>query len=179
MSSLHRLTTEYVETEDRIRITGELSHSADDAGPAPTVVLWLTQRLLNRLLPHLLDWLQQHDHPHRWSEATQGFAQQAAVAALQTQAAEPVRSSTHSLSCLVQSLQLSSTPEQLQLQFVTPNAQPEPRIHLSLAAQPLRQWLHILYDLYVRADWPMALWPQWLVEARQPNTGMSSNRWLH
>ena len=43
---LHRITTEYIDSEDRIRLTGQLA-SGD------TVVLWLTQRLLNRLVPHL------------------------------------------------------------------------------------------------------------------------------
>lgn len=179
MSSLQRLTTEYVETEDRIRITGELSNSADDAPTAPTVVLWLTQRLLNRLLPHLFSWLQQHDSPPSWGdEAVQGFAQQAAVAALQAQAAEPVCSAAQSPSWLVHSLQLSSTPEQLQLHFPTATQQPTERISLTLAAQPLRQWLYIVYDLYVRAGWPVALWPQWLVETKQLGSARP-NTWLH
>jgi hypothetical protein len=179
MSSLHRLTTEYVEAEDRIRITGELTNSADDGPTSPTVVLWLTQRLLNRLLPHLFSWLEQHDTPQGWSEeAVQSFAQQAAVAALQAQAAEPVCSAAQSPSWLVHSLQLTSTPEQLQLHFPAAAQQPTERISLTLAAQPLRQWLHIVYDLYVRAGWPLALWPLWLVEKRQLG-GTHSSTWLH
>ena len=43
MGTLQRCTTEYVECEDRIRLAGELASGA-------TVVLWLTQRLMNRLI---------------------------------------------------------------------------------------------------------------------------------
>ena len=42
MRVLHRLTTDYVEEEDRIRVSGASANG-------DTVVLWLTQRLLNRL----------------------------------------------------------------------------------------------------------------------------------
>ena len=50
MRVLHRLTTDYVEEEDRIRVSGASANG-------DTVVLWLTQRLLNRLVPHLTAWL--------------------------------------------------------------------------------------------------------------------------
>ena len=48
---LQRLTTEYVDAEDRMRLTGEIR-------PGETLVLWLSQRLLMRLLPHLFLWLE-------------------------------------------------------------------------------------------------------------------------
>lgn len=162
MSSLSRLTTEYIEAEDRIRVTGELPAPTGGDGPR-TVVLWLTQRLLNRLLPHLLQWLERHDMPQGWDEVVH---QQAAVAALQPQA--PVCSAPESRAWLVQSLQLTCTPESVQLGFQVAAAEDVPPADLVLQAQALRQWLNIVYDLYVRASWPLALWPQWLVEARQP-----------
>ena len=52
MPELQRITTEFIDSEDRIRLCGECS-------PQQTVVLWLTQRMLNRLVPHLLNWLEQ------------------------------------------------------------------------------------------------------------------------
>ena len=76
--TLKRLTTEYVDVEDRIRLTGELEDSE-------TVVLWLTQRLLTKLLPHLLDLLQKQTAAAVGStaesvqtEMVQTFSQQAA-----------------------------------------------------------------------------------------------------
>ena len=44
---LQRVTTAYLENEDRLRLTGELADG-------DTVVCWLTQRLLNRLVPGLI-----------------------------------------------------------------------------------------------------------------------------
>ncbi len=46
MLTLQRITTEYVELEDRILLAGEL-------GNREAVVVWLTQRLLQRLVPVL------------------------------------------------------------------------------------------------------------------------------
>ena len=80
-AQLQRITTEYNEPEDRIRLSGELAQG-------DTVVLWLTQRLLNRLVPHLTAWLSQQLAPASsipsvqavHEDIVQGFAQQAARA---------------------------------------------------------------------------------------------------
>lgn len=55
-AALQRITTEYRAQEDRLCLTGERANG--DA-----VVLWLTQRLLNRLVPHLTGWLEQQKGP--------------------------------------------------------------------------------------------------------------------
>ena len=44
--NLGRVTTVYVDVEDRFRLSGE-------AQDGLVLVLWLTQRLLCRLVPHL------------------------------------------------------------------------------------------------------------------------------
>ena len=93
MSTLQRITTEYVEQEDRIRLSGEFA-SGD------TVVLWLTQRLLHRLVPHLTAWLARQVAPASsipaveaaHQDIVQGFAQQAARAQLAPE--PPVRASS-------------------------------------------------------------------------------------
>ena len=87
---LQRITTEYIDREDRIRLTGELA-----AGTV--VVLWLTQRLVNRLVPHLTAWLDRQVTPAsnipsvqaRHQDIVQSFAQQAARVQLAPEA--PVR----------------------------------------------------------------------------------------
>ena len=74
---LERCTTEYAEDEDRLRLSAELANGN-------TVVLWLTQRLLNRLVPHLVQWLEKQTAgvaaissvQARTSNAMQGFAQE-------------------------------------------------------------------------------------------------------
>ena len=32
----------------------------------------------------------------------------------------------------------------------------------TLAAQPLRQWLGIVYAQYLRGQWPTTAWPAWM-----------------
>ena len=37
---------------------------------------------------------------------------------------------------------------------------------LKLAAQPLRQWLGIVYEQYRKAEWPTGVWPAWVEDAQ-------------
>ena len=164
--SLSRLTTDYVETEDRIRITGEILNLTEQEAPR-TVVLWFTQRLISRLLPHLLKWLENNDVPQGWNQAAQGFVQQAAIAALGPQTA--VCREPESETWMVHNIQLTCTPHNAQIGFQSAPNGPEYRARLVLEAQPLRQWLNIVYEQYRRAQWPLSLWPQWLTEARMPD----------
>ncbi|MBC7859879.1 MAG: hypothetical protein H7Z39_14125, partial [Burkholderiaceae bacterium] len=80
MSALQRITTEYVGVEDRIRLSGR--DDADDAGDGRTVVIWITQRLLQRLLPVLVEWLERQDGATLRADIARSFAQQAARAEL-------------------------------------------------------------------------------------------------
>lgn len=173
MADLQRITTEYIDSEDRIRLSGELS-------PQSTVVLWLTQRLINRLLPHLLGWLEQQAGNGAMGELFQGFAQQAAMATLEQQ--PPVQSAPQSQALLVQAVNLAAAAEGVRLTFrcVGDMSAPEgsDAIGLTLHAQPLRQWLGILHTQYCKADWPLTGWPDWLTEAHTP-TGHTSQAMLH
>lgn len=165
MTELQRITTQYIETEDRIRLAGE-----DAAGNA--VVLWLTQRLLNRLLPHVCAWLERQTpvaDSHNYgaavqAEIMQSFAQQAAVAALEPQS--PVHSSAQSRSWLVHSVDVTTSDQALMLTFKDTDAAAGEPATLTLADLPLRQWLTILHDQYATAQWPLTLWPQWALDAK-------------
>jgi hypothetical protein len=89
VAELQRLTTEYIDIEDRIRISGETR----DAGP---VVMWLTNRLAMCAIPRLLRWLENRAAPTIGSSSAsptsnvmkhelQSFAQAAAVDRLKQQ----------------------------------------------------------------------------------------------
>lgn len=185
---LRRLTTRYLDHEDRIRLAGELANGQ-------VQVLWLTQRLLNRLLPHLWQWLnlavqnqpQSHDSPAAATAAAspgaqaelQRFAQQSAAAQRQQQT--PVNAAQAELTLLVQSVDITQLPAGLKLVFkaappaigniptLVP-ASPQPQaVCLTLATQPMRQWLHILYQQYEAGGWAVNHWPAWLrPEAASP-----------
>lgn len=150
MPSLQRFTTQYVDSEDRVRLTGALSEGV-------VLSLWLTRRLLDRLIPHLTLWLErQHANLPR-PELVLEFAQQEALSQLVPQ--PPVEAGDAQVH-LVISIDISPANEQICLCFKTgAGAQAD----ISFAATPLRQWLGILRHAYQQADWPLFPWPEWMV----------------
>ena len=154
-SILQRITTVYSEQEDRIRLTGETL----DAGP---VVLWLSQRLLLRLLPVLFNWLQGREGNAALANLMQDFAQQAAVAELARQA--PVQAADGTTAWLVHSIDLAHSPEAMTLTFRGEQGQ---AISLTMQGKPLRQWLSIMRQAWVAGQWPLDVWPEWTGEPAQ------------
>ena len=160
---LERLTTRYSSTEDRMRVAGALP----DGQP---VVLWMTQRLLLRLLPRLFQWLETHGvgpsslveaaTPALYCDAIQSFAQQAALQQLVPQ--PPVHTPAQTPQALVESVSVGQSPACVHL--VLKDAADSLHVGLALGAQPLRQWLAILCRQWLEAQWPMDVWPAWLQE---------------
>ena len=151
---LQRVTTEYVVVEDRIRISGE---AADGA----TIVLWLTQRLLNLLAPRLTSGLERPDSTS--DGLLQGFAQQAAEASLSPQQA--VQATAPAASWRVDAVDILSGPDGVALTFRSDEGQ---AARLSLPTEPLRQWLGILRRQYQAAGWTDRVWPDWMEDAVSP-----------
>lgn len=158
MNSLQRITTRYIPAEDRFRLSGQTPGG-------DTVVLWLTQRLLTRLLPNLLQWIEgkQGDSPQ--AEAVQSFKQAAARASLEPQ--PPVRVGNEQAAWLVTEVGLQVGPDGVRLTF---KGQGHRLATVTLVAQALRQWLNILHDTWRGAGWPLTVWPQWMLDAA-PLTG--------
>ncbi|MCK9513737.1 MAG: hypothetical protein M0R28_21270 [Pigmentiphaga sp.] len=164
---LRRLTTQYLDTEDRIRLTGE---SAD----GDVWVLWLTQRLLQRLLPPLFSWLdttvakppRTHDGPAPTPATNEEADQrhhQAQRAAVSSHAAQrPVAIPPDTREILIQSIDLSHFPRGVRLTFKAAGQASPSTVRLSLPTQALRQWLRVLYQQYRKAGWPLQHWPDWL-----------------
>ena len=143
-------------------------------------MLWLTQRLLRRLLPPLLVWLQEQGGAAHavmgqalYADALQGFAQQAARAQLQPQA--PVQVPEGSLSCLVERVDMGRSPEAVRLVFRDAQGVVAAMV---LHPQPLRQWLSILFDAWQQAEWPLEVWPDWLRES-VPAKAVSAGGLVH
>jgi len=154
MAELQRITTHYSETQDRIRLAGELG------GGEASVVLWLSQRLVQRLLPILLHGVTGRDNDAPYSEMLHSFAQQSARAALTPE--PPVRADQAETEWLVHSVVVNHFVEAMRLTFKGADDQ---QATLTLAVQPLRQWLNILYDAFAKAGWPLDQWPQWIQES--------------
>lgn len=152
MSTLERFTTEYIEFEDRIRLSGELTQGE-------TVVLWLTQRLLNRLVSHLTAWLEQQKGDSEHAQVLLEFQQQAAIQALKPLV--PVQTPTDSQGVLVRSVDIASSAEAVQLGFKEQEGGPVLG-RIVLPADALRQWLGIVHGQYLRGEWPTTVWPAWM-----------------
>ena len=153
-SNLDRITVKYVEREDRIRLAGQTP-----AGEA--VIVWITRRLLDRLLPALTQRVEsalrveREDAPR--ASAMQRFAQQAARTMSTPQ--PPVRAGSAAAQWLAHSVDVSFAPRHVLLSFHGDAAR---RVDLPLEESKLRQLLNILYDLYRRADWLTDAWPSWM-----------------
>lgn len=160
MKNLQRITTEYDPSEDRVRLTG--SSEEEEAR-----VLWLTQRLLNRLVPHLCQRLEK-EAPQRpggerslRAQLEQSFAQQRARAALSGQA--PVQAPANVSAWRVDAVDLKFEAGGVRLTFK--GALQADLAVLQLPLFGLRQWLGILHGQYRRAAWPLQVWPVWVEEA--------------
>lgn len=152
VNRLQRFTTEYIESEDRVRLSGETEQGI--------VVIWLTQRLLQRLIPVLLQRLERETVNIPRAEALQSFAQQAARAELAPQA--PVRASTDSRSWLASAVDIKQSPSLLNLTFKSAQ---QDQNDLIFTGKMLRHWLNILHLAYRKAGWPQTVWPEWMQES--------------
>lgn len=164
VTKLQRLTTEYIDIEDRIRISGE----TPDSGP---VVMWLTNRLAARAVPQLLRWLEDQAAPTAGSSSDfpalkrelQSFAQAAAVAGLKRH--EPVVAGASTPSWIVQAIDITAARGRLSLTF---RGEPDQSARVPFDATGLRQWLSILHRAWSKAQWSPIVWPDWIEREESP-----------
>lgn len=179
-TALQKFTTEFIPEEDRLRLSGEVEGGQQ-------VVLWLTQRLMRRVVPHLCGWLEQQPlpgasaRPHALAperEQIHHIAQQAAQGALNAQKQAPVQVRPCAFHGLVQIVKLE--PREGRLHLVM-RVEQEPAVEYSVAFAPmgLRQWLGIVYRHYESAQWPMELWPQWMSPRHAVGQGQAAAAVLH
>lgn len=168
--TLRRVTTEFDEAADRLRLTGELDG-------APPVAMSLTQRLAQRLLPPLVLWLDQQSGvpstpPSKSSRSpvaqvqkhvVHSFAQEAARSVLTAQ--PPVQAAPEGEVWLIQSVDLTPAEQHIALIFRGADGR---TAGLSLTTIELRQWLAIIHALWRVAEWPLEVWPEWIESEDKP-----------
>lgn len=158
MIELQRITTEYEEFEDRLRVSGLTTEDE-------TITLWLTQRLLKRLLPLLFSWLEKRAidgigrpaSTEQAMEMLQVFAQQEANAGMSSQTR--VECSPESSVVLVQSVDINRASKALRMIF---NGSDGMQIGLVMEIRQLRQWLAVVYLQWQKARWATGVWPTWM-----------------
>lgn len=166
MDKLNKITTEYIITEDRIRICGETINGQ-------TITIWLTHRLLNALLPHLFAWLDKNKPIETVAniqsapvkQIVQEFAQEAAVSKITQQ--EPVKPKLETRNLLPQAIDISFNEKVLTLIFrALEHDRNSESYSFSMEALILRQWLHVLFQHYKTARWTMETWPEWITQSK-------------
>lgn len=159
MLELNRLTSEYIEAEDRFLLTGEDQDSN-------ALCLWLTQRLALRIISHLVSELSSHSpealqnpsHDDDANKLLQETAQQEAQADLAPQEAVTSTSATPAL--LIQEVDINRATNGTVGFVFKDNA--AKKVALGFEPQQLRQWLAILHQQWRVAQWPATVWPQWI-----------------
>jgi len=158
------MTTAYLDLEDRFRLAGETSDKE-------LVGLWLTQRLLLRVLPHLIRLLENQrppatatDNDNQVSGLLQGFAQEEAKQSLaREKPIAPVAPNEIPDFKLVRTVDLSTTAGKAKIKFNLEVGEP---VILLLDQRHLRQWLVIIKKYWDRAGWPSSIWPAWMKEKK-------------
>ena len=166
---LQRVTTRYDADEDRLCLSGVTASGEMHA-------IWLTQRLLLRVLPHLFAWLEAAPPvgaaaagPQTVGAAVQAFSQQAAVAAQGRLA--PVPRPHADAGWLVRGIGFSATGDEACLTFTSGPGGRGEALLLALASTPLRQWLGVVHSRWVVAGWPVAIWPAWMAPGAHASPG--------
>lgn len=184
MLTLQRITSEYVATEDRFRLSG----ITDKGGE---VSYWVTQRLLLRLLNFLLDWLETHREELERQAATDMLGPVVTRSAKRSgQAGEKVSREEEEGDEEEAESETGETPEEdkatsAELLFeadiriaatrITVVFKPRKSEHsqLSLQLDEAWQWVAILHTLWKRAEWNLSPWPDWVEEVKAPHPSKS------
>jgi hypothetical protein len=176
MTVAQRFTTEFIDYEDRLRISTELpgNHVA---------LLWLTRRLLDRLISHLAGLLERETAAAPVPQVQQSFAQQAAQVTHQQKSQEQPQTpvTPHEAQTvqewLVREVDLTPGQEGVSLRFR--GVAPEQVVELGMPSLLLRQWLGIVHAQYRRAQWPLDAWPAWMNEDKTTTIGSSGPAVFH
>ncbi len=170
---IQRATLAFNETEDRISLTCALSN-------AEIVTLWLTARLAQQLVPHLLQLVGQipehfsagEDHlasretaGNAASECLPGRVRAERNELIESTAADgPVVANADSLGWVISAVDVTSGPMLVQLTFRSEHVC-APAL-LSLEHMQLAQWLDGLKECFVQGNWSTDCWKD-SVDAQQ------------
>jgi hypothetical protein len=166
MSSIKKITTRYSQTEDRFSLYAQ----ADDG---TIISLWLSQRMLLRLIPRMLGWLEiqkntslQNDA--RATDTINEFAQQEAHYSLEYE--EPVQSLIKpednplpNKQPLVTKIDIKWEDQLMELHFKDDKNSVAPLVLNQLNA---RRWLAILHSQWLISEWSPKVWPEWFIRAQ-------------
>jgi len=170
MVMIQKITQHYDPEQDRIGLTAQ---NAKDQ----VLLLWLTQRLANRLAGALACWL---DEDLKTMTAGQSVfslhAWEQSAARAQMKPGRPVDPAAAQGEALLNAVDLVRGPSGYTLTFKWGSAD---AARLTLTATGLRQWLGILHQLFDTAEWPKHAWPEWFAVGAESGAPSTTQRVLH
>ena len=169
MFNLEKITTEYNEVEDRVRISALTS---DDS----IITLWASRRMLMMLIPPVCDWF---DETKSASSRMDGeskklmndFAQSHAKVELKPESpvnprnSESQKTTAPIYSWLVHEIDIKRSDQIMELYFKSAGQIIAKLVLTKLAA---RQRLLILHSQWIKSEWLMNVWPEWFTESSTP-----------
>lgn len=124
-----------------------------------TIVIWLTRRLLVRLIEAMVKAIESETVGRPESDTLQSFTQHRAQ---QAQVEEsPVKALEGSAEWLINRVDLNVSHERLTLKLFLDDdcaTLPMPRVNA-------RQWLNIIQRLFEVAEWHYEKWPSWMQQS--------------
>ena len=164
MLVIQKISQHYDPEQDRIGLTAQNAEGR-------IILLWLTQRLANRLAAALVGWLNEELKsmaPGQSVFSLHAWEQSAARA--QMKPGRPVVPALAQGEALLHAVDLARGPNGYTLTFKWGSAG---AARLMLNSTELRQWLIILHRLFDAAEWSKHAWPEWFaagVESSAPST---------
>jgi len=159
MQSLKKVTSEFIDTEDRIRLS---ALTAEDKA----VAFWMTQRLLIRLVTHLSKQIEIGSPRSGDASESEGASYSDSDRDIQTDresftAESAVKIEKNIKPVLITEVDIKFGKSDLTLVLKSGN---KSCANISFSLSELKQWLDILYTLWHRAGWPISHWPQKLID---------------
>jgi hypothetical protein len=163
MTTLKRITSEYIEAEDRIRIAGLTEKNE-------ALSLWFTMRLTSRLVTHCVALIGSNGtelkkaatNDEQVKNNLQGMVQQSAEQEIVREPAVTVTKDSPSL--LIKEIDLKTSSGGIIMVFKENETS---SYELYLEGQQLRQWLGMLYLIWQKAEWPLHVWPEWMDKSKR------------
>lgn len=155
---IRRFTTVYDLAEDRLKLSLELNEGE-------TKQLWLTRRLMERVIPELVKIIDRHAQRRAMQQpsptSVDNFQRKTQMQALgKITPQQAVVADRPDESVLVSAITLRQGPQGLSLIFL--DGSKAPCVNVPFNEPLLRQWLVVLHQNYTVAGWKDAVWPDWM-----------------
>ena len=157
MIILKKATLCYVPGEDRVCMTAESDGSKQ-------VLFWLTQRMSRRLVPVLCKHLERKTPKRSVISRDMQLSVFQREAEWQYESIEPVTTHEPPAMYLPGSIDYAFSGEITGLTFPVGN---DEKAEFRMTLQELRQFLAIVYKLFVHAGWSTDVWPTWFTGGDQ------------